>query len=79
MPGEMIVFDGVTRQADRLIDDGVGAIVVPSFAYGTNKQDCNVVFWGWQAECMRDAVASADDIDGRLAKAASVTPERTCS
>lgn len=50
---EFIADDGGTPPSwtltDRLVDGGVGAIVVPSFAYGANEQDCNIVFWDWQA------------------------------
>lgn len=35
--------------ADRLIEAGVGAIIVPSFAVGANRGDRNIVFWRWQS------------------------------
>lgn len=67
---EEITFDGGIPPswmlADRLIADGVGAIIVPSFACGANERDCNIVFWSWQAQppCQ---VAINDD-ENRLPK-----------
>jgi RES domain-containing protein len=33
--------------AERLIRDGIAAIIVPSYASGATAADINVVFWNW--------------------------------
>lgn len=67
---EEIALDGGTPPswalADRLIDEGIGAIIVPSFAYGANGNDCNIIFWDWQTGLPRQV--TANDGENRLPK-----------
>jgi len=46
--------------ADRLIDDGVAAIIVQSFAPGCGPDDRNLVFWAW-SEVPPHLVSAIDD------------------
>ena len=55
--------------ADRLMADGVAAIMVPSFAAGATPADVNVVFWDW-AHDPPHQVRVVDD-EGRLPRDAS--------
>lgn len=62
---ELIAFDGNTPPswalAERLIDAGVGAIIVPSFADGADERGVNLVFWDWQAAPPRQVVVNDDE------------------
>lgn len=44
----------------RLIERGVAAIIVPSFAYGATEMDRNVVFWRW-SDALPHRVSVIDD------------------
>jgi RES domain-containing protein len=46
--------------ADRLIAQGVGGLITPSFAVGAPRDDVNIVFWDWQPERPRQ-VRVVDD------------------
>lgn len=52
------------RIANRLIQEGVHGILVPSFASRAGREDINLVLWKW---------ATATDHDGNLDMAARVT------
>ncbi len=62
---ELIAFDGDTPPswalADGLIEDGVGAIIVPSFAQGADACSVNIVFWDWQANPPRQVAVNDDE------------------
>jgi RES domain-containing protein len=50
--------------ARRLIDEGIAAIIVPSFAPGASEVDRNVIFWRW-SDTLPYRVVVIDD-EGRL-------------
>lgn len=62
---ELIAFDGGIPPswflADRLIEDGVGAIMVPSFAQAADERSVNIVFWDWHATPPRQVVINDDE------------------
>lgn len=62
---ELIAFDDGTPPswilADHLIEDSVGAIIVPSFAHGADKGSVNIVFWDWQASPPRQVAVNDDE------------------
>jgi RES domain-containing protein len=49
---------------DRLMGDGIAAIIVPSFAPAASVGACNLVFWNWSA-ALPHKVVVVDDF-GRL-------------
>lgn len=62
---ELIVFDGGAPPswllADRLIEAGVGAIIVPSFALAADEHSANIVFWDWQATPPHQVAVNDDE------------------
>lgn len=64
-PWELMAFEG--RQppgwvlADRLIEQGVGGIIVPSFAAHAPAYGYNIVFWDWRPEPPRQVCVIDDE------------------
>lgn len=62
---EKIAFEGDLppswRLAGRLIETGVRAIIVPSFAQGAGERGVNIVFWDWQASPPRQVAVNDDE------------------
>ena len=50
--------------ADRLIGEGIGGIIVPSFAPGRGSSHANIVFWRWGDNPPEQVVVH--DPEGRL-------------
>lgn len=48
--------------ADWLIEQGVGGIIVPSFAVGAPSGSANIVFWDWQADPPRQVCIIDDEV-----------------
>lgn len=62
---ELIAFNGSTPPswilADRLIEQGVGGIIVPSLAEGSDNASVNMVFWDWQVSPPHQVVVNDDE------------------
>lgn len=70
MAWERIAYEGAVPASwalsDRLIDDEIGGIMVPSFAHGADQHGFNIVFWDWQTKPPRQV--AVNDAENRLPK-----------
>lgn len=65
---EEMAFDDATPPtwllADRLIENRMGGIIVPSFARGADGHSVNIIFWDWQTTPPRQV--AVNDNENRL-------------